>query len=58
MPSLGDSSAAPSAGGPRFRWQAQEAFDAFGATLLPILATAGVEMNPPMVARVHNQIKG
>jgi hypothetical protein len=39
-------------------WESQEAFDAFGATLLPILAAAGVEMNPPMVARVHNQIKG
>jgi len=25
---------------------------------LPILAAAGVEMNEPMVARVHNEIKG
>jgi hypothetical protein len=39
-------------------WESQEAFEAFGATLLPILAAAGVEMNEPMVARVHNEIKG
>ena len=39
-------------------WESQEAFDAFGATLLPILAAAGIEMNEPMVARVHNEIKG
>lgn len=31
-------------------WESQEAFEAFGATLLPILAAAGVEMNEPMVA--------
>jgi hypothetical protein len=39
-------------------WESQEAFDAFGATLIPILTAAGVEINEPMVARVHNQIKG
>jgi hypothetical protein len=39
-------------------WESQAAFDAFGVTLLPILAAAGVEMNEPMVARVHNEIKG
>jgi hypothetical protein len=39
-------------------WESQEAFDAFGATLLPILAGAGIEMNEPMVARIHNEIKG
>jgi hypothetical protein len=38
-------------------WESQEAFEAFGATLLPILAAAGIEMNEPMVARVHNEIK-
>jgi hypothetical protein len=38
-------------------WESQEAFEAFGATLLPILTAAGVEMNQPMVARVHNEIK-
>jgi hypothetical protein len=39
-------------------WESQEAFDAFGATLLPILDAAGVELNEPMVARVHNEIAG
>jgi len=39
-------------------WESQEAFDAFGATLLPILAAAGIELSEPMVARVHNEIKG
>jgi hypothetical protein len=39
-------------------WESQEAFDAFGATLVPILTAAGIEMNEPMVARVHNEIKG
>ena len=31
--------------------------DAFGATLIPILTAAGIELNEPMVARVHNEIK-
>jgi hypothetical protein len=39
-------------------WESQEAFEAFGATLLPILTAAGIELNEPMVARVHNEIKG
>jgi hypothetical protein len=39
-------------------WESQEAFDAFGVTLLPILAAAGIEVNEPMVDRVHNEIKG
>ena len=39
-------------------WESQAAFEAFGATLLPILTAAGVELNEPMVARVHNEIKG
>jgi hypothetical protein len=38
-------------------WESREAFDAFGATLLPILTAAGIELNEPMVARVHNEIK-
>jgi hypothetical protein len=33
------------------------ALEAFGATLIPILTAAGVEINEPMVARVHNEIK-
>ncbi len=39
-------------------WESQEAFDAFGATLIPILTAAGIELNEPMVARIHNEIKG
>ena len=39
-------------------WNSQEEFDAFGATLLPILAGQGIELNDPMVARVHNVIEG
>src|ERR1700729_2373671 len=39
-------------------WESQEAFEAFGATLLPILNAAGIELNEPMVARVHNEIRG
>jgi hypothetical protein len=38
-------------------WESQEAFEAFGATLLPILNAAGIELNEPMVARIHNEIK-
>jgi hypothetical protein len=38
-------------------WESQEAFDAFGATLIPILTAAGIELNEPMVARIHNEIK-
>jgi hypothetical protein len=39
-------------------WESQEAFDAFGATLIPILTAAGIEISEPVVARVHNEIKG
>jgi hypothetical protein len=39
-------------------WESQKDFDAFGPTLLPILADAGVELNEPMVAQVHNVIEG
>jgi hypothetical protein len=38
-------------------WESQEAFEAFGATLVPILNAAGIELNEPMVAQVHNEIK-
>jgi hypothetical protein len=37
-------------------WESQADFDAFGATLIPILTAAGIELNEPMVARIHNQI--
>jgi hypothetical protein len=39
-------------------WESQEAFDAFGATLMPILNGLGVDPGTPMVAQVHNVIEG
>ena len=39
-------------------WESQKDFEAFGETLLPILAEAGVSLNEPMVAPVHNIIEG
>jgi len=39
-------------------WNSQEEFDAFGEVLMPILEGLGVTVNPPMVAAVHNVIKG
>jgi hypothetical protein len=39
-------------------WESQEQFDAFGKTLVPILAGLGVELKEPMVANVHNVIQG
>jgi hypothetical protein len=39
-------------------WESQEAFEAFGATLLPIMSGLGVDPGPPMVAQVRNVIVG
>jgi hypothetical protein len=39
-------------------WESQEKFEAFGATLLPILSGLGVDPGEPMVAPVHNVIEG
>jgi Antibiotic biosynthesis monooxygenase len=39
-------------------WESQAAFDAFGATLVPIMAGVGVDPGEPMVAEVHNVIVG
>lgn len=39
-------------------WESQADFDAFGATLMPILTELGVELKQPMVATVHNVISG
>jgi hypothetical protein len=39
-------------------WESQKDFDAFGATLMPLLTAAGLELNEPMVAKVHNVIEG
>jgi hypothetical protein len=39
-------------------WESQEAFEAFGATLLPIMAEVGADPGQPMVMPVHNIIVG
>jgi hypothetical protein len=39
-------------------WESQEEFDAFGETLMPILAGLDIELKEPMVANVHNVIQG
>jgi len=39
-------------------WDSQESFEAFGATLLPIMAEVGADPGQPMVSPVHNIIKG
>ncbi len=39
-------------------WESQEAFEAFGPTLLPIMAELGADPGEPMVAQVRNRIDG
>jgi hypothetical protein len=39
-------------------WDSQESFEAFGETLLPIMASIGAEPGEPQVSPVHNIIKG
>jgi hypothetical protein len=39
-------------------WESQEAFEAFGATLLPIMSELGADPGEPMVAPVHSVIPG
>jgi hypothetical protein len=39
-------------------WESMETFEAFGATLLPILAKAGVDPGEPMITETHNLIAG
>jgi hypothetical protein len=39
-------------------WDSQETFDAFGETLMPILAEVGVDPGEPMIAPVQNVIIG
>ena len=38
-------------------WTSQEEFDAFGATLMPILAEMGVDAGEPMVMPIHNIVQ-
>lgn len=39
-------------------WESQEAFEAFGPVLMPILGGLGVDPGEPMVAALHNVIVG
>ena len=39
-------------------WNSQAEFDAFGATLVPILTELGVDPGQPDVVPIHNIIKG
>lgn len=39
-------------------WDSEESFQAFGATLVPILADLGVDPGQPQASPVHNVIKG
>lgn len=39
-------------------WESQESFEAFGPTLLPIMAELGADPGKPMVTPVHNVIQG
>ena len=39
-------------------WESQEAMEAFGPVLMPILAGLGVDPGQPMVQAVHSVIEG
>jgi hypothetical protein len=39
-------------------WESMEQFEAFGATLMPILDELGVDPGEPMVSELHNSIDG
>ena len=39
-------------------WESQESFEAFGATLLPIMAELGADPGQPMISPVYNMIDG
>jgi hypothetical protein len=39
-------------------WDSAESFQAFGATLVPILAELGIDPGQPQVSPVHNLIVG
>lgn len=39
-------------------WDSQESFEAFGATLVPIMNDLGADPGQPMVAPVYNIIEG
>lgn len=37
-------------------WDSQEAFEAYGGTLMPVLADVGIQPGEPKVLAVHNTI--
>jgi hypothetical protein len=39
-------------------WDSQESFEAFGATLMPIMTELGADPGAPMVSPIHNIIVG
>jgi hypothetical protein len=39
-------------------WESMQDFEAFGPVLMPILTGLGVGLKDPMIATVHNIIKG
>jgi hypothetical protein len=39
-------------------WDSEESFQAFGATLIPIMTELGVDPGQPQVSPVHNMIRG
>jgi hypothetical protein len=39
-------------------WDSEASFQAFGETLLPIMAEAGSEPGEPMVSPIHNIVTG
>ena len=39
-------------------WESKEKFEAFGATLMPILTAAGVDPGEPSISQIHNTIVG
>ncbi len=39
-------------------WESQADFDTFGPSVISVLSGLGVTLHPPMVATVHDTIKG
>ena len=39
-------------------WDSQESFEAFGKTLVPIMANLGADPGTPHISKVHNAIQG
>lgn len=39
-------------------WESQEQFEAFGATLVPIMTELGADPGQPQISPVHNIVKG